>query len=127
MNQLFAAPTAASAAPAAGAGGLMSVTLALLAVLAAIFALAWLARRVRTFGSRGAGALEVLANLPLGPKERAVLLKVGAAHILIGVAPGRVNTLHVLEQPIELGGPTPAARAGARPSFRALLKRSLGK
>ena len=127
MSHLFAAPAAAAHPPQIGAGGLLSVTLALLAVLAAIFALAWFTRRVRTFGNRAAGSLEVLANLPLGPKERAVLLRVGAAQILLGVAPGRVNTLHVLEQPIEIGKPTAVPGQPVRASFSQLLKRSLGK
>lgn len=126
MSRLFAAPAAAAHAPALGAGGLVSVTLALLAVLAAVFALAWLARRMRAFGNRASGSLEVLANLPLGAKERAVLLKVGGAQILVGVTPGQVNTLHVLEQPIEIGK-TAASGQSDRPSFAQLLKRSLGK
>jgi flagellar protein FliO/FliZ len=127
MTQLFAAPAAATASPALGAGGLASVTLALLVVLVAIFALAWLARRLRTFGARAAGALEILASMPLGAKERAVLVKVGDAQILLGVAPGRVNTLHVLERPVTLEKPTADAGGPTRPSFAALLKRSLGK
>ena len=126
MSQLFAAPHAAAAAAPVGAGGLVSVTLALLVVLAAIFAVAWVARRVRGMGNRLGNAIDVLADLPLGPKERAVLLKVGAEQILIGVAPGRVSALHVLREPIEI----PKAAAATNPasaSFGALLKRSLGK
>lgn len=116
----------AAATPAIGVGGLFSVTLALLGVLAVIFALAWLARRARMFGGRTNGSLEVLATQPLGPKERAVLLRVGKRQILVGVAPGQVNALHVLEEPLE----TPrsgTASSAARPSFAQLLKRSLGK
>ena len=138
MSHLFAAPHAASpivaAAPGAGAaGGVASVTLALLVVLAAIFAFAWVARRVRGFGNRSGNALDVIAEMPLGPKERAVLLRVGVEQILIGVAPGRVSTLHVLREPIDLAksatpsGPSAPSTAPERPSFRALLKRSLGK
>lgn len=127
MTHLFAAPTAGSAAPAVSAGSLVSVTLALLLVLAAIVALAWLARRMRMLGNRAAGALEILASMPLGAKERAVLLKVGDTQLLLGIAPGQVNTLHVLSQPIELGKPAGASRSAERPSFAALLKRSLGK
>lgn len=126
MSHAFAAPTAAAGAPVIGVSGLFSVTLALLGVLAVIFALAWLARRVRTFGDRTAGSLEVLANMPLGPKERAVLLRVGGAQILLGVAPGRVNMLHVLDQPVEITRPTASAQA-SKPNFAQLLKRSLGK
>ena len=127
MSHLFAAPAAASLAPAVSAGGLLSVSLALLVVLGAIFALAWLARRMRTFGSRARGALEILASLPLGTKERAVLVKVGDAQILLGVAPGQVSTLHVLPQPLELDRTATAGVTAGRPTFAALLKRSLGK
>ena len=125
MSHLFAAPPVAANAPAIGVSGLLSVTLALLGVLAAIFALAWFARRMRTLGDHTGGSLEVLATLPLGPKERAVLLKVGGAQILLGVAPGRVDTLHVLDQPIETA--RPAMTQTAKPTFAQLLKRSLGK
>ena len=126
MSPLFAAPHAAAAAAPVGAGGLASVTLALLAVLAAIFGVAWVARRVRGMGNRLGSAIDVLADMPLGPKERAVLLKVGTEQILIGVAPGLVSALHVLREPIEI----PKAATTANPaaaSFGALLKRSLGK
>ncbi len=138
MSHLFAAPHAASpivaAAPGVGAaGGVASVTLALALVLAAIFAFAWVARRVRGFGNRSGNALDVIAEMPLGPKERAVLLRVGAEQILIGVAPGRVSSLHVLREPIELTksatplGPPAPSTTPERPSFRAFLKRGLGK
>ncbi|HET9107199.1 MAG TPA: flagellar biosynthetic protein FliO [Steroidobacteraceae bacterium] len=126
MNHLFAAPHAAAAAAPVGAGGLASVTLALLVVLAAIFGVAWLARRMRGIGSRVGNAIDVLADLPLGPKERAVLVKVGSEQILIGVAPGRVSALHVLREPIEITK-APAAATPSPTSFGALLKRSLGK
>lgn len=126
MNHLFAAPQAASTAAPVGAGGLASVTLALLVVLAAIFAVAWVARRVRGIGNRVGNAIDVLADVPLGPKERAVLLKVGTEQVLIGVAPGRVSALHVLREPVEITKPA-TATAPAAVSFGALLKRSLGK
>ncbi len=126
MNHLFAAPHAASAAAPVGAGGLASVTFALLIVLAAIFAVAWLARRVRGIGNRVGTAIDVLADIPLGPKERAVLLKVGNEQVLIGVAPGRVSALHVLRDPVEITR-TATATMPAAATFSALLKRSLGK
>ena len=133
MSSLFASPHAASPVAAAahtaapvGVGSLASVTFALLVVLAAIFAVAWLARRVRGIGNRVGNAIDVLADVPLGPKERAVLLKVGAEQVLIGVAPGRVSALHVLREPIEVTR-TATAASPAATSFSALLKRSLGK
>lgn len=123
-THVFAAPQAIGATHVSGVSGLGQVTLALIVVLVAVFAFAWVARRVRGMGSRVGNAIDVLAEMPLGQKERAVLLKVGTTQILLGVAPGRVNTLHVLSEPIEL--PKPEA-GDARPNFRALLMRSLGK
>ncbi len=122
----FAAPSAISATHVSGVSGLGEVTLALVVVLAAVFAFAWIVRRMRGLGSRVGNAIDILADVPLGQKERAVLLKVGPTQILIGVAPGRVNTLHVLAEPLELSRPV-GASDDSRPTFRAILMRSLGK
>lgn len=126
ISHPFAAPQPASPVAPAGLGGLGQVTFALLVVLATVFVIAWLARRMRGFGNRVGNALDVLADIPLGQKERAVLIKVGQTQILLGVAPGRVNTLHVLAEPIDLAKPT-SGLVDTRPSFKALMLRSLGK
>jgi flagellar protein FliO/FliZ len=122
----FAAPEAIGHPAAPSVNGLGQVTLALLIVLGAVFAVAWVVKRVRGFGNRVGDAIDVIADIPLGQKERAVLLKVGQAQILVGVAPGHVNTLHVLTEPLDLtkaaAGPT-----DSRPTFKSLMMRSLGK
>jgi flagellar protein FliO/FliZ len=123
---MFAAPQTAPAAHAGGLGGLGEVTLALLLVLGAVLALAWALKRVRAFSSRVGAAVDVLAQLPLGQKERAVLIRVGTTQILLGVAPGRVNTLYVLPEPLDVSRPPAAPGNDGNSPFRALL-RSLGK
>ena len=122
----FAAPAAVGQPTVPSVGGLGQVTLALLIVLGAVFAVAWVVKRMRGFGNRVGNAIDVIADIPLGQKERAVLLRVGKAQILIGVAPGQVNTLHVLAEPIDLT-PPPAAPTDSRPTFKQLMMRSLGK
>jgi flagellar protein FliO/FliZ len=128
-NAPFAAP-AAAALPGTG-GGLLRVVLALLLVLGAVLAAAWCSRRLRGLsGGHSAGSLEVLTQVTLGSRERAVLLRVGTRRLLVGVAAGSVRTLHVLDDAQESAiDPSPPAAAGAdaRPSFKALLLRSLGK
>ena len=119
---MFAAPQTAPATHAGGLGGLGEVTLALLLVLGAVFALAWLLKRLRGFGPRAGNGLEVIAHVPLGQKERAVLLKVGPTQVLLGVAPGRVNTLYVLPEPLEPPAPRTTPASGGAASFGALLK-----
>ena len=124
---MFAAPQTTSTPHPVGVGGLGEVAFALGLVLAAIFIVAWVVRRMRLASSRVGGANDVLADVSLGQKERAVLLKVGNTQILLGVAPGRVNTLHVLTEPLEVVKP-PAPQGGdSGNNFRSILMRSLGK
>jgi flagellar protein FliO/FliZ len=142
----FAAPQVAERVATPGAGSLVQVTLSLVLVLGAVFAAAWLVRRLKTFGKFGSGPIEVIADISLGAKERAVLVQVGGKQLLLGVAPGRVNTLHVLDEPISgerlratgydqrksrVDGQSeavPSASVGGpqRPDFKSILKRSLG-
>ena len=125
VAHVFAAPGAVSSVPGSGVAGLGQVTLALCIVLGAIFLCAWFARRMRTFGGGRAGAVNVIAEVRLGPKERAVLLQVGTAQLLVGVAPGRVSALHVLAEPLPPQPPIPPGLEGT--SFKSLLRKSLGK
>ena len=123
---LFAAP-AASAAPSSG-GGLLEVTLALLAIVALIAGLAWVLRRMRGFGIAGHDRIQVLSERAMGPKERCVLVRVGATEILVGVASGSVTTLHVFPEGVSTEAPpAPSTAASNAPTFKALLLRSLGK
>ena len=123
----FAVPETAKAVSTSPTAGLAQVTLSLLLVLGAVFAAAWVVRRLRNFGRPGAGAINIIADVALGTKERAVLIQVGAQQLLVGVAPGRVNTLHVLAEPVRMDD---AQRGGAGEEravdFKSILKRSLG-
>ena len=125
IAHVFAAPEAVASVPVSGVAGIGQVTLALCIVLGAIFLCAWLARRMRSIGGGAAGIVSVVADVRLGPKERAVLLQVGATQVLVGVAPGQVNALHVLSEPVSAATATAAPLDGA--SFRSLLRRSIGK
>ena len=103
------------------------MTLALLAIVALIAGLAWLMKRARGFGAIGQDRIQVLSERALGPKERCVLVRVGATEILIGVASGNVNTLHVFPEGAATSAPSTPAAAPGTPTFKALLLRSLGK
>lgn len=135
----FAAPRGAEPVATSPAAGLVQVTLSLLLVLAAVFAAAWAVRRLRGLGRLAPGAIEVIADVALGPKERAVLVQVGTQQLLLGVAAGSVNTLHVLAEPIAvaprstmLGDASSQATSGSARQipphlqFKTILKRSLG-
>jgi flagellar protein FliO/FliZ len=124
----FAAPETAASLPTTGASGIGQVTLALIVVLAAVFAAAWLMRKLRTVASGGATAIEIVSQVALGARERAVIVKVGQTQLLLGVAQGQVSLLHVLPEGTTLPpAATAAVDAAQRPTFASLLKKSLGR
>ncbi|SMF97171.1 flagellar protein FliO/FliZ [Methylomagnum ishizawai] len=96
------------AVPAVNLGQWLS---ALVLVLGLIFLGAWLLRRLGSFSRLAPGQFRVLAAVSLGARERAVLLQAGGKQLVLGVAPGRVETLCVLEGndsiPVEAAPPPP--------------------
>ncbi|HEY1899848.1 MAG TPA: flagellar biosynthetic protein FliO [Steroidobacteraceae bacterium] len=125
IAHVFAAPGAVPGAAVSGVAGLGQVTLALCIVLGAIFLCAWFARRMRNISGGRAGAVNIISEVRLGPKERAVLLQVGTTQLLVGVASGQISALHVLAEPLSLQPPAAPPIDGV--SFKALLRRSLGR
>ena len=85
-------------------GYLAQLVVGLLFVLLCIVVLAWLAKRFNRLQSSSYGALQVLGGISMGARERVVLVQVGTTQLLLGVAPGRINMLHELEQPLEKSG-----------------------
>ena len=82
---------AASGVPGLEVTGLSTMIMSLALVIAFIFAAAFVAKRMPFgVGARGNGALKVLAALPLGPKERLVLVQARGEELLIAVSPAGV-------------------------------------
>lgn len=100
---------AVAAGPDVGAMGLR-VVLSLIGVVALALALAWMMRRLQLGAGHGHRRLRVLESLNVGVKERVVLIAMGERQLLLGVAPGSVRTLHVLDTPI--AEPAPSAPVG---------------
>lgn len=82
-------------------GYLLQLVIGLVIVLLCILALAWAAKKVNKFRLINDDSLKILGGLSMGARERVVLLQVGESQLLLGVSPGRINTLHVLDAPIE--------------------------
>ncbi|MBA4501053.1 flagellar biosynthetic protein FliO [Marinobacterium marinum] len=80
-------------------GSLLQLGLGLLLVVGLIMLLGWLVKRVNGAAASGQG-MKVLAALPMGPRERAVLVQVGQEQLLLGVAPGRVSLLKHFDAPV---------------------------
>jgi len=92
---------------------LVQLVVGLFIVLLCIVVLAWFAKKMKHFNPLADGSLKVIGGLSMGSRERVALLQVGEQQLLIGISPGRINTLHVLETPIEMANkPDTDSRAG---------------
>jgi flagellar protein FliO/FliZ len=123
----FADPNVSSTLPSSSVTGIGQVTFALLLVLAAVFAVAVLVKRLRAVTGAGANGIELLSQVSLGSKERAVIVRVGNTRLLLGVASGQVSLLQTLPADTPINDVPPGAAATTRPSFASLLKKSLGR
>jgi len=88
---------------------LLQLVIGLLIVLLCIVALAWLAKKMNRFQSLTDSSLKVIGGLSMGSRERIVLLQVGEEQLLLGVSPGRINTLHVLDTPVDMASNKPGS------------------
>lgn len=104
-------------------GNLLQMMLGLIAVLMLIVGLAWVMRRMGGVTGTAAGSLRVLGGLSMGTRERIVLVQVGETQLLLGVAPGRVQTLHVLEHPIQPQEQDKSGKGNFAASLSAALQR----
>jgi flagellar protein FliO/FliZ len=100
LGLLLVAVTALAAGDTVGGiPGMSLVRLAVGTIIAVAVLLLGARWFVRYSGAQGGavGALRVVASLPVGQRERAVVIQVGERQLLLGVAPGRVALLHELD------------------------------
>jgi len=100
---------------------LLQVVGSFVLVICVLLAVLFLLKRFNGAGSSRSGQMRVIASLGLGQRERAVLIEVGNEQFLVGVAPGSVNMLHALPNPVR------PATESAKPSFTDVWKVATGK
>lgn len=98
------------AAPALAEGGvnppsITSWLLSSLMVIGLILVLGFLLKKSKLTQVMGGGQMKVIATLPVGYKEKLMVVKVGEQQLLIGVTPQQVNFLYRLEQPLDESQP----------------------
>ncbi|MGZ4968445.1 MAG: flagellar biosynthetic protein FliO [Methylobacter sp.] len=69
----------------------------LLIVLAIFFFCVWGMRKLSGTSVSGAEKMRVVDGLSLGMREKIILIQVGKKQLILGVTPGRIDALHVLE------------------------------
>ena len=91
--------------------------LMLLVVLALIPLVLWTLKKVQTIAPRGARALELAGQLPLGARERVVLVRVNGRVLVLGVTPQQITFL----AEADAADLPPADATVAKPSFGKFL------
>ena len=94
------------------AAGLVQAGWGLAVVIGLIFLFAWVVRRFGLQPSGNGRLLKVVSSVMVGQRERVVVVEIGDAWLVLGVAAGQVRTLHTM--PAEK---RPDAQAPALNSF----------
>lgn len=107
--------------------GVLQMITGLVAVLALIFAGAWALKRFGRVQGLAHEQLRLVGGISLGQRERIVIVQAGSDRLLIGVAPGCIRTLHVLEPAQEPAaeGAAPAAPANFLGRFNQELRKRM--
>lgn len=98
-NRIGAAPAATSSAASAAvasAGSLTQVALVLLLVVGLIAGAAWLMKRLGMARGAGGTTIRVVSGVSLSNRERILVVEIADQWIVVGVAPGCINTLATL-------------------------------
>jgi flagellar protein FliO/FliZ len=99
---VFATESAPGLAISGITGGyILKLIVALGSVLVIFFLLALLTKKFHRFGQSQNRDLTVLSTMSLGTRERLMVVKVGEAQLLLGVTPGRIDNLFVLDTPLK--------------------------
>jgi flagellar protein FliO/FliZ len=98
---------AAEPARSYAAAGLMQAGWGLAVVIGLIFLFAWVVRRFGLQPSGNGRLLKVVSSVMVGQRERVVVVEIGDAWLVLGVASGQVRALHTM--PAEKRPDAPAA------------------
>ena len=80
--------------------GLLQWLVSCFLVIGLILALAWLLKKSRLVPALAQNQLRVISALPLGNREKLLVVKVGEQQVLLGMTPTNINLLCQLETPL---------------------------
>jgi len=81
---------------------IVQVLLSLVLVVGVILLLSFLLKKMNLQARTGTGPVRILSVVPLGAKDRLLLVAVGEEQLLLGASPGNVQKLHTLDKPIDI-------------------------
>jgi flagellar protein FliO/FliZ len=94
------AATPATTSNVGSAGHLVNTVIGLALIIALIFGLSFFVKRFGAGGFTNNNQLKILSSMPLGTRERIVLIDAAGQQILLGITPTNINALHVFPEPV---------------------------
>ena len=110
------APAGGAAAAAPAGPSLLPMLLVLALVLALIPLSMWLLKRLGGGGPAAAAGMKIVAQLPLGPRERLVVVEAGERWLLLGVTAASINRVGSLPR-----GALPTGEGAGANAFAQML------
>jgi len=104
------------------ASQLASLVGGLALILALIYGLSWFVKRFSQGGFMHNPTLKIISALPLGTRERLMLVDVGGKQLLLGVTATQINTLHVFDEPVVTDTKTVPANSEFSQKLMAILQ-----
>lgn len=98
----------------------LKVLVALCFIVGLIFACAWVIRRMSGGVGLNQKHIQILSVMPLGTREKLMIIRAADEHLLIGVTAQGIHTLHRFDGPIDLTHPTQTSPFADR--LKGLLK-----
>lgn len=118
------AAQAAETRAAESAGSLLQTLVGLIVVLAVLAGAAWAMKRFGINKALAGTTVKIIGGVSVGNRERILVVEVADQWIVVGVAPGRVNTLATM--PRQEAPAAPIAPPGGN-NFAAWLKQTIDK
>lgn len=115
---------AADKAPIPATTSLFQALLGLVVVLGILAALAWGIKRTGLAKNTAPSTVKVIGGVSIGNRERILVVEVADQWIVVGVAPGRVNTLSTMPRQIQDMNPE---QESAGKNFATWLKQTIEK
>ncbi len=117
-------PTAQAQGAAMPVTGVGQMLFGLAVVIGLVFAVAWIARRLGVSGQDASPLLRRVAALPVGPRERIMIVEAGNDWLVVGVTSQSIQTLHTMPKGEIPEGPAHKITSGLAGGFAALLQKA---
>ena len=106
---------------------IVSVVLGMVVILLLIFVMAWAVKKMHLTPQSRHQLINILSAVSVGQRERIALVQVGEEQFVVGIAPGRIQTLHSMQQAVDVGDTEKSANSPFAEKLGQLMRQRPGR